>query len=457
MPDDEPHEESSYPLKTRFSRTAKLLFAFQTFNAINFTIALGAPMVLTARYIGASETVIGILNALTPLLVVLQFFAINRLNRVGCRRTMIMGWSARSFMLLLIVPLPFLHGKIASAWLVLGMFIPLLLFNTIRGFTSGAWFPWLTQVIPEEQRGRYLGTEAIFINLGAFLALRACGIFLGDDPEPWRFATLFVVSWAAGFSSAIFLRMIQETHQANPAIPERRLREIFGAAKHVWSHARFRRTSRYCALFTFALAAHPLMIVLFLREGANLSEGTILKYQSASMLGVCLTAALWGKLSDLYGSKPMLRLSNWVLLITSFFWFIWPTGLIHPNGWVVQFILLLGGSAGAAHAVAQMRLVLAAVPKHEVFVGLTLFQVLIAAMGGSAPILFGFMLEQMRYHGFGMRAFVLVLGIIFLLALTTQFLLGKIHEPRAKGAGEIVVQLMFDWPMKVISSWRIPR
>jgi hypothetical protein len=39
------------------------LIGFQVLNAVNFTIALGSPMVLAAKMLGAGETTIGLLLA----------------------------------------------------------------------------------------------------------------------------------------------------------------------------------------------------------------------------------------------------------------------------------------------------------------------------------------------------------------------------------------------------------
>ena len=45
---------------------------FSMFNAVSFQITLGSPMILYAKSIGATATVLGIIAALTPLLTIAQ-------------------------------------------------------------------------------------------------------------------------------------------------------------------------------------------------------------------------------------------------------------------------------------------------------------------------------------------------------------------------------------------------
>ena len=62
-------------------------FRFSLFNAVNFQITLGAPMVLYAKALGGSATTIGIVASLAPLMTVLQlptayFIPKDRLQRI---------------------------------------------------------------------------------------------------------------------------------------------------------------------------------------------------------------------------------------------------------------------------------------------------------------------------------------------------------------------------------------
>ncbi len=437
--------------------TTKWLLAFQACNACNFTIALGAPLVLAARHIGATEFHIGIMNALPVLLIALQLLATNLVDRLGYRRLMLMGWSARSFMLLLIAPLPMLTGIVPPWVLILGMIIPIMGFSAIRGFASGAWLPWLTAVLPPEQRGLYLGKEQRTMNVSGLATLLLCGFFLGGNPAGWKFSTMFVVAWAAGMMSVYFLRNTADTPPtANENQPHRSLAQVWEAIVRIWGHKAFRRTTSFVSLYTIALSSIPVFLVLFVKEELGYTDGQVLKMQAATTLGVLATAVYWGQLSDRSGSRPLLRLSDLGMLAILAYWLGAALGFYRPA--LIEIISAYGlwGVFSAAHAVAQTRLVLSCSPKDELIVGTAFFQVIVALFGGVAPIFFGGALEWLRHPadggaGLGRIAFAIIFGIALILGLLSQILLSRVPESAALATHRLVMQVVYDWPIKVLS------
>lgn len=439
-------------------------------------------MVLLARNLGAGETMIGFLISLTPFLLVLQLVTTNYAEKWGYRQLMLAGWFTRSFMLLLIVPLPFLIGKVSNAWLLWGLALPMIAFNTIRGFAAGAWLPWLTQLVPVEKRGRYLGIESQLINLSASAMLLGCGWFLGKNPAPWRYSFLFAISWAAGMMSVWFLKrvpaMMPPEHTRRPS---RSPREIAAALLSAWRHKPLRRTTRYVALYTFAITAIPGFLVIYLRDQLNWEEGRIVILQSVSPIGCLMTAHLWGRMSDRSGSRPLLRLSLTCLALLVVPWCLSSAGFWRLGTWTIVMIYLLWGVAGAAHNVPQVRLVLGACPPGEVTVGMSMYQILTSLSGGIAPVLWGYLLELLKGPGdagavsqagaraagagaaavsgpawlsflgpFGSAFSILFLACVIIL-LISQFLLSRVEEPKAMGTRELFVQMFWEWPIRAIS------
>src|SRR3974377_782285 len=70
-------------------------FLFSTFNALSYQIVLSSPMVLYAKTLGASATVLGIIAGMMPLLVIFQIPAANYVARVGFKRFVYAGWGTR--------------------------------------------------------------------------------------------------------------------------------------------------------------------------------------------------------------------------------------------------------------------------------------------------------------------------------------------------------------------------
>jgi MFS family permease len=432
---------------------------FQAFNAFNFTVALGAPLVLLARMLGAGESAIGLLIALSPFLLILQLTATNYADRWGYRRLMLAGWSTRSFMLLLVVPLPLLLGRFPSWVLVTGLMIPMVLFNLVRGFAAGAWLPWLTQLIPEGSRGRFLGFEQMIINISATLTLLACGWFLGSSPEGWRYSVIFAAAWAGGMVSVMFLRKAPSKMPfSGPPPPRRTVRDVIAALGRAWAHTPLRRTARYAALITFALSAIPGFLILFLRDELQWSEGKIVILQAVSPVGCLLTAVFWGRLSDQAGSRPILRVTLTGLFLLTVFWMLSAFGVLHPRPWAVAAIYLLWGVFGVGHTIPQLRLVLDSCPPDEVTVGMSAYQVLVSIAGGVAPVLWGYLLENLRYlqsagSGVWLNGFAIFFTLNGALLIGGHFFLGRICESHAVGTRQLLVQMFWEWPLRVLSSF----
>src|SRR5215510_15988390 len=70
-------------------------FLFSTFNALSYQLVLSSPMVLYARTLGASATVLGVIAGMMPLLVIFQIPAANYIPRLGFKRFVFAGWVTR--------------------------------------------------------------------------------------------------------------------------------------------------------------------------------------------------------------------------------------------------------------------------------------------------------------------------------------------------------------------------
>src|SRR5438046_4867035 len=91
----QPEISTDQPGKASFPPGMANAFVFATFNALSFQIVLGSPMVLYARSLDASATVLGIIAGMMPLLVIFQIPAASHSNRVGYKRFVFAGWGTR--------------------------------------------------------------------------------------------------------------------------------------------------------------------------------------------------------------------------------------------------------------------------------------------------------------------------------------------------------------------------
>jgi MFS family permease len=434
------------------------LYGFAVANAVNFTVALGTPMVLTAKFLGAGESLIGLLIALTPFLVVLQIPAAGYADRLGYRRLMTVAWRWRAYFLLLIAPLPLLQGEVAGSLLLGLMILFVFAFNFIRGFASGAWLPWISRMIPAEMRGRYLGLDQTFMNSGVMAILLLSGWFLGASPPAWRYSVVMVVGWAAGLISVHFLERAPEYRVEPEGNPQRGVSETVKTFRELWRHKSFRTVTAFMALHGFSMAAFPGFLVVYLRDRVGLSAGSILVLSSATTLGSMITARLLGSVMDRFGSRPVMRLAGIGQVLMFGFWAVHSLG--HGSTHVLLFaaVYLLLGVFATANALPQIRILLTSCPREKVTLALAMSQVVIAFSCGVAAVLWGILLESLAGAGLStVSPYAVFFFVSLFLCLITQIMLGRIREAEALAASDLFVRYFWRWPMRVLSGVWIQR
>src|SRR6266571_7016558 len=178
-------EKSSFPTGLHNA------FLFSAFNALSFQIVLSSPMVLYAKSLGASATVLGIIAGMMPLLVIFQIPAANYIARIGFKRFVYAGWGTRVMFIFAMALVP-LTGVFLDARNRLGLMLMLLFcFNLSRGISSSAWLPWITVLVPSTLRGKYLARDAAVQNSGSFVTFLIAAACLAGQPRAWQFAVLF--------------------------------------------------------------------------------------------------------------------------------------------------------------------------------------------------------------------------------------------------------------------------
>lgn len=403
---------------------------FNFFNAISFQIMMGAPIILYAKSLGASSTVLGIIAALTPLMTIFQLPAARHLERCGYRRFVLMGWGTRVVVIFLVAAVPlagFLDGPSKLAVLMAALFV----FNLLRGISSAGWLPWLTALIPESVRGRFLSLDQIFIHLGCLTSLGLSSVLLAGQVEDWEYALVFLVSAVGGAASLWFIARIPEIE---PGETTRR-----SSVPVPWlamlRHSPFRRLLEFNLLFLLVFGSLGVFTVEYLRGTAGLEPGQILALSAWSFAGALVALPFCGPWTDHSGSRPILRAGLAGFAFITAAWFLMSAGVLPTSFAVVALVNVAGGVAGAAFHVANVRAVMAAMPEMGRNHFAALFTVLTSAGLGMAPIMWGMMLDALGTFEAVTGALVwrrhsVYFAALVLLTLPAFFLAGQVVEPK---------------------------
>lgn len=440
-------------------------YLFATFNAFSYQVVLNSPMVLYAKSLGASATVLGIIAGMMPLLVIFQIPAANHIPRVGFKRFVYAGWGTRVMFIfgMALVPLTGVFLKTESRLAL--MLMLLFFFNLSRGISSCAWLPWITALVPPGLRGRYLARDQAVQNLASFFTFLIAATCLASslshaggqgglettsaEPRSWQFACLFAFSAIMGAVSLSFLKRIPDAETTEDARASKERVPWLAMMRY----APFARLLRALVGYSLAYGGMTAFTVAFLKTEVGMSETNILLVTSVAFLGGLCSLWFLGSRLDRLGSKPVLTFcfALWLAVLAG--WMSLSGGVLSVR---LSLILLLQFLMGLLAALVQMsntRLAMAVIPVmgrnhffaiYSVVGNVTLglapigWGLLIDAVGSRSPVWLG--LAWTRYTVFYASA-----ALVFLVTLT---LARRLEEPQAASMEELLREILIQSPQR---------
>ena len=426
-------------------------FFFATFNALSFQIVLGSPMLLYAKSLGASATVLGLLTGMMPFLVIFQIPAASYVNRVGYKRFVYAGWGVRVAFIFVLALVP-LGGGFLDATTRLVLILALLFgFNLSRGISSAGWLPWISSLVPAQVRGRYLSREAGVVNVSCFASCVLAALCLGPAPRPWQFTLLFAFSAVAGAVSLAFLKRIPE---GTPPGEEGR-----SAGAVPWlamlNFTPFKKLLLMVLVWAAGYGGMQAFTVLYLKDAAAMSEGRVLLVNSIFFLGGFCSLWFLGSRLDGLGSKPVLTFSFAIWLVLQAGWTLLAGGALTAGLALVLALHFLMGLFAALVQMSNTRLVMAIAPvmgRNHFF---ALFSVVASVAQGLAPVAWGILIDAVGARRAGWAGldwnnfsiFFAAVGAVFVLALV---LARRLDEPEAASLDKLLREILVDSPQRVL-------
>jgi MFS family permease len=424
------------------------LFAF--FNALSFQVVLGSPMILYAKTLGASATVLGIIAGMMPLLVIFQIPAAQYISRVGYRRFVVAGWGIRVAFIFAMALVPLTGGFLDLSTRLALILMLLFGFNLSRGISSSAWLPWIATLVPEAVRGRYLSRDAACVSVASVACSLLAGACLGGSPASWQFAVLFVFSALAGAASLYFLNRMPDV-----AVPE----EDRGAKGRVpWMEMlRYRPFHRLLAeAMTWSLVYGGLQAftVAFLKTEAGLKEGQILYVTSVFYVGGLCSLWFLGSRLDTLGSKPVLSFSFllWLALLAG--WVLLAGGIFAVSWSLLIGLHFLMGLFAALVQMSNTRLAMAVTPvmgRNHFF---AIYSVLTCLALGLAPVGWGLLIDAVgsrhwRFAGLDWNQYTVFFAAVTAVVAGALALARRIEEPKAASMETLFRELLIQSPQRV--------
>lgn len=403
---------------------------FTAFNVISWQCIVGPALVLVARKIDMPASWVGLLISMLPFSTMLVVGTVPLVARLGPKRLMASTWFLRNMIICPVFLMPWVMrgGNVQAGWYVL--LIATLGFCLMRAIGSGGWFPWLHEVVPEEQRGIYFSTEAATTQLVNVVIILGQGALLIGNPGVGRFLIIYAFGIGAGLFSLIWMWRVPGGEGIED---QASFHESLAAYRVVFSDRRYLAFVATASLCFSAASWFGSAYVLYLRDVLQLTENSIMILLAAGSTGVLLTIRFWGRFADYSGSgRAMFKTLTGHSLMALGFMTLLPGERWTP--YLLPVLAVLVSIFGSAFWMAAHRAMLNRVQNEGRVAYTTVWTVGTALMLGLTPILTG----QVISHGglWGFRACFLIAGLFGLAcAVASELVVGDGQHPAWSPSG----------------------
>jgi MFS family permease len=350
----------------------------------------GVVLVAYALWLGAPNTVIGLLAALPFWTQFLQAPAVSLVERLRMRRLIsVIALFAARLALPLMALLPVIPDKrIALALLVAGETVHC----SLNAVGACSWNSWIRDLVPEHRLGAFFARRSIWAALIGAAGNLIAGVALQSQNASRGLGSglVFTALYGAGFLSSLAstFSLAQVPEPAMEAAqPKRTLVALLSAPL---KDANFVRLIRFLVSWQFAVnLATPFLTVYFVQQ-LGLGMGYVVGFSIVSQAANILVLRTWGRLSDRFSNKTVLAWAAPAFLV-----FIaamaWASGIRDRASLVAYLAVLHFGmgvaSAGVGLACGNIALKLA--PRGAATAYVAANALITSAAAGAAPVLGG--------------------------------------------------------------------
>ncbi|MGB6068049.1 MAG: MFS transporter [Desulfomonilaceae bacterium] len=387
------------------------------------SLTSGAFLVAFALLLGASNTVVGLLAAVSPLTQFLQIPAIYLVERTASRKALVVLSTFLSRISWLVVAaIPWL---VATEQRIPALIICLFFYFSLGTISSCGFNPWLRDFVPEEIMGSFFGKRmAISTAAGAAMALLAgVGLEMGKWYVPCQFvlySLLFLTGGIFGLAAVYFLSQVPESRLA-----KHRPQDMSEALGQPFRDPNFRRILIFLGILFFAINLSGPFYAVYMLKQLKLSMALLIGLGVLSQIMGVMSFRIWGKTADNFSNKSVLIVSGYMYFIGVL---LWPFLLLTESYFFMIPLLVvvhvLTGISAAGVNLCTTNIALKAAPHGKATAFLATNTIVGGAASAASPILGGIIANRLTGQELLIMRHWLSTEIGSFLALPISSLLG---------------------------------
>jgi len=366
-----------------------------------------------ALALGATNGQIGSLASASNMAAAFGLMPGARLEeRLGCRKRIFListGIFGRLFLLALVF-LPFLlHGSM--------IFYGLLAIVTARGFLNQfgypAWSTLVTDIVPENIRGRYFGSRNMAVGFAALVCTPLAGCLIkGAGPAGYKLS--FMIAVATGFAATVVFGLIKEPKKAH--LRRETKKPALGLVSIFTEHPQFAAFTALGFILHMSLqVSGPFTAVYQIqRFGANTAHIGILSSIGA-MTGM-IGQRVWGAQNDRKGAVWVVRLTHFLIPATSLAW------AVVPSWYYLPAVEAVSGFTWAGYWLSNFNLLLYMAPEENRSRFVAVYQSAVAVASFIGPVMGGILVSVITLRGLFWISAIgrLLVSILFALLIKSD-------------------------------------
>jgi MFS family permease len=414
------------------------------FGMIWTTVALGMPLPLLMRAIGASGFQLGLLAGSWQFAMLAQIISALVVERLPRRKPY---WAIISIIhrALWIVPalLPLVLPTRVDLWPPI-IICALALANFLGQAGTAPWQSWMADLLPIARAGRFWGDRHRVLSYGLTVAALIYGFILDREYSATRpyfgYQVVFLIGTIAGLSD-ICIHLFVHEPAPHPLHPEATLKQRLAAPLQQKSFLRFSIAMGVWvgaqAMLGYTIGLPGFFSMVYLKERFGVSYGQAALVFLASALGSALWTPTIGRQLDRWGSRRVMLMILLAGPVTMLPWLALTHGTIQlaflphplPQPIVLLFLvsLVLGGLYSGSW-VTQVRFTqLLTKPKGRT-VSMGMHWTIVGVIAALGPLAAGWTKDHFHSDRLTYYQFLVLLHVAITWAVALPLVWG-IHDP----------------------------
>lgn len=287
----------------------------------------------------ATAPQVGLLATLPPLIASFsQLFSVWFSQKTGLRLpVIILGAILQTAALLGLILAPYVQPDLTFTALLFAI----IAYHVGPNLGAPLWASIVGQLVPESLRGRFFARRTRLSTIASFSALLGAGIILQlfdqIDAARMGFIIIFCAGACARLVSAVYLGQMFDPLKEEARAAAMAKQKILPTIRQLAAQPSFLRFSCFVAMMQFSVAISGPFVVVYLLKDLQFSYLELTLNTAASVFVQFMVLSRWGRLSDLFGNRILLRVTGALVPVVPLFW------LVSPNFYYLLAVQMFSG------------------------------------------------------------------------------------------------------------------